>query len=161
LLGVCIIILLHITEMARSKAQAVKIPQHGMKVPKKEHEPKGEKKLLQQAKDEAEKKKKRFRPGTVALREIRKYQKSTDLLIRKLPFQRVVREVAQNLFNDGKIHLDGLRFQTSAMDALQEAAEHYLVDLFEDVNLIALHANRVGIQPKDLQLARRLRGERV
>ncbi|KAK0189181.1 histone 3 [Armillaria mellea] len=86
----------------------------------------------------------RFRPGTVALREIRRYQKSTELLIRKLPFQR----------------LTDLRFQSSAVMALQEAAEAYLVSLFEDTNLAAIHAKRVTIQPKDLALARRLRGER-
>ncbi|KAF8971497.1 histone 3 [Flammula alnicola] len=84
----------------------------------------------------------RFRPGTVALREIRRYQKSTELLIRKLPSN------------------TDLRFQSSAVMALQEAAEAYLVSLFEDTNLAAIHAKRVTIQPKDLALARRLRGER-
>ncbi|GAA5932334.1 hypothetical protein JCM10213_005292 [Rhodosporidiobolus nylandii] len=95
----------------------------------------------------------RYRPGTVALREIRRYQKSTELLIRKLPFQRLVREIAQDFKTD-------LRFQSSAVMALQEAAEAYLVSLFEDTNLAAIHAKRVTIQPKDIQLARRLRGER-
>ncbi|XP_057456224.1 histone H3.3-like [Lotus japonicus] len=99
------------------------------------------------------KKPRRFRPGTVALREIRKYQKTTDLLIPKLPFQRLVREVAQNFKAD-------LRFQSDAVDALQEAAETYLVGLFEDTNLCAIHAKRVTIMRKDLQLARRIRGER-
>ena len=89
----------------------------------------------------------RYRPGTVALREIRRYQKSTDLLIRKLPFQRLVREIAQDFKND-------LRFQGSAVLALQEAAEAYLVGLFEDTNLCAIHAKRVTIMPKDIQLAR-------
>ncbi|RZC59767.1 hypothetical protein C5167_007075 [Papaver somniferum] len=93
----------------------------------------------------------RFRPGTVALREIRKYQKSTELLIRKLPFQRLVREIAQDFKTD-------LRFQSSAVAALQEAAEAYLVGLFEDTNLCAIHAKRVTIMPKDIQLARRIRG---
>ena len=95
----------------------------------------------------------RYRPGTVALREIRRYQKSTDLLIRKLPFQRLVREIAQEFKTD-------LRFQGSAVLALQEAAESYLVGLFEDTNLCAIHAKRVTIMPKDIQLARRIRGER-
>ena len=95
----------------------------------------------------------RYRPGTVALREIRRYQKSTDLLIRKLPFQRLVREIAQDFKND-------LRFQGTAISALQEAAESYLVSLFEDTNLCAIHAKRVTIMPKDIQLARRIRGER-
>jgi len=95
----------------------------------------------------------RYRPGTVALREIRRYQKSTQLLIRKLPFQRLVREIAQEFKTD-------LRFQTSAVLALQEAAEAYLVGLFEDTNLCAVHAKRVTILAKDMQLARRIRGER-
>ena len=135
----------------------------------------------------------RYRPGTVALREIRRYQKSTELLIRKLPFQRLVREIAQEFKTD-------LRFQGSAVLALQEAAEAYLVvsrggrgfegsvglraleepnrlppllplliilpapsspqGLFEDTNLAAIHAKRVTIMPKDIQLARRIRGER-
>lgn len=95
----------------------------------------------------------RYRPGTVALREIRRYQKSTDLLIRKLPFQRLVREIAQDFKND-------LRFQGKAILALQEASESYLVSLFEDTNLCAIHAKRVTITPKDIQLARRIRGER-
>ena len=96
----------------------------------------------------------RYRPGTVALREIRKYQKGTELLIRKLPFQRLVREIAQDLH-------PGLRFQSSAIGALQEASEAYLVGLFEDTNLCAIHAKRVTIMPKDIQLARRIRGERA
>ena len=95
----------------------------------------------------------RFRPGTVALREIRKYQKSTELLIRKLPFQRLVREVAEGFKQD-------LRFQSHAIMALQEASEAYLTSLFEDTNLCAIHAKRVTIFPKDIQLARRIRGER-
>ena len=81
----------------------------------------------------------RYRPGTVALREIRRYQKSTELLIRKLPFQRLVREIAQDFKTD-------LRFQSSAVMALQEASEAYLVALFEDTNLCAIHAKRVTIQ---------------
>lgn len=95
----------------------------------------------------------RYRPGTRALKEIRRYQKSTELLIRKLPFQRLVREIAQAFKTD-------LRFQGSAILALQEAAEAYLVGLFEDTNLCAIHAKRVTIMPKDIQLARRIRGER-
>ena len=95
----------------------------------------------------------RYRPGTVALREIRKYQKSTELLIRKLPFQRLVREIASEYKND-------LRFQSCAVLALQEAAESYLIGLFEDTNLCAIHGKRVTIMPKDMQLARRIRGER-
>jgi len=96
----------------------------------------------------------RFRPGTVALREIRKYQKSTELLIRKLPFQRLVREIAQDFNSE-------LHFQSAALGALQEAAEAYLTGLFEDANHCAIHAKRVTIMPKDIQLARRIRGERA
>ena len=95
----------------------------------------------------------RYRPGTLALREIRKFQKTTDLLIRKLPFQRLVREVAINYKSD-------LRFQSQAILALQEACEAYLVQLFEDTNLCAIHAKRVTIMPKDMELARRIRGEK-
>lgn len=83
--------------------------------------------------------------------EIRKYQKSTDLLIRKLPFQRLVREIAEGVKRD-------LRFQSTAVMALQEAAEAYLVGLFEDTNRCAIHAKRVTIMPKDMMLARRIRG---
>lgn len=119
--------------------------------------------------------------------EIRKYQKSTELLIRKLPFQRLVREIAQDfkvylllpklrqivvgdlLMNVVLINVfwvlvllqTDLRFQSHAVLALQEAAEAYLVGLFEDTNLCAIHAKRVTIMPKDIQLARRIRGERA
>jgi histone H3 len=96
----------------------------------------------------------RYRPGTVALREIRRFQKSTDLLIRKLPFQRLVREIAQDFKND-------LRFQSQAIMCLQEAAEAHLVSLFEDTNLCAIHAKRVTIMLRDMRLARRIRGEHV
>ena len=96
----------------------------------------------------------RFRPGTVALREIRKYQKSTELLIRKLPFQRLVREIASDYKSD-------LRFQSSAIYALQEATEAFMVGLFEDTNLCAIHAKRVTIMPRDIQIARRIRGDRI
>lgn len=96
----------------------------------------------------------RYRPGTVALREIRRYQKGTELLIRKLPFQRLIREIALDFCSS-------LRFQSHAIMALQEASEAYLVGLFEDTNLCAIHAKRVTIFPKDIQLARRIRGERA
>ena len=96
----------------------------------------------------------RFRPGTVALREIRKYQKSTNLLLRRQPFQRLVREVAADFKSD-------LRFQQTAVQALQEACEAHMVGLFEDTNLCAVHARRVTIMPRDLALARRIRGDRA
>jgi len=94
----------------------------------------------------------RYRPGTVALREIRRFQKTDNLLIRRMPFQRLVREIAQDFKTD-------LRFQGSAVLALQEASEAYLVGLFEDTNLCAIHANRVTITWKDMRLALRIRGE--
>ncbi|KAJ3235311.1 centromeric DNA-binding histone H3-like protein cse4 [Chytriomyces hyalinus] len=99
----------------------------------------------------------RYRPGTVALREIRKYQKSTDLLLRKLPFQRVVRDVVASFTADYDDN-STLRLQSSAILCLQEAAEAFLVHLFEDSNLCAIHAKRVTIMQKDIQLARRIRG---
>jgi histone H3 len=95
----------------------------------------------------------RYRPGTVALREIRRYQKSTDLLIRKLPFQRLVRQIVQDMGLE-------FRFQSTALLNLQEASEAYLVGLFEDTNLCACHVKRVTIMPKDLSLARRVREEK-
>lgn len=98
------------------------------------------------------KKSHRYRPGTVALREIRRYQKGTDLLIRKLPFQRVVKSIAKEIKGN-------VRFQNSALMALQEAAEAYMVGLFEDTNLCAIHARRVTILIRDMQLARRIRGD--
>ena len=96
----------------------------------------------------------RFRPGTVALREIRRYQKTTELLLLKKPFQRLVREIAEDFHSD-------LRFQSFAIAALHEAAEAHLVALFQDANLCAIHAKRVTIFPKDLSLARRIRGDRT
>ena len=125
----------------------------------------------------------RYRPGTVALREIRKYQKGTDLLIPKLPFMKVTREItadeasarAKNKWvqgSDGRIILKpwpkgcesdlpaDLRWQSTGLLAMQEASEAYLTGVDEDANLCALHAKRVTIMPKDIQLARRIRGER-
>ena len=90
----------------------------------------------------------RYRAGTVALQDIRHFQKTSALFIRKvLPFQRLVREIAQDFKTD-------LRFQSAAILCLQEAAEAYLVRLFDDANLCAIHAKRVTILPKDIQLAR-------
>ncbi|KAL0888024.1 hypothetical protein Bca101_012007 [Brassica carinata] len=98
------------------------------------------------------KKRYRYRPGTVALREIRKYQKSTEPLIPRLPFERLVKEIGQSFKAE-------LRFGSSAIDALQEAAETFLVDLFHDTNMFAIHAKRVTIMRNDIMLAKRLRGE--
>ena len=99
-------------------------------------------------------KRRRFRPGTVALREIQRYQKSTDLLIRRAPFQWVVYEIVRSFRND-------IRIQAVAIKGLQEAAEAYLVGLFEDSNLCAIHAKQVTIMPRDVQLTRRIHGERT
>lgn len=98
--------------------------------------------------------KRRYRPGTLALREIRRLQNNTDLLLRKLPFARLVREIAMSC----RPPEDPMRWQSQALLALQEAAEAFLVHLFEDTNLCAIHAKRVTIMQKDIQLARRIRG---
>ncbi|KAI9665586.1 MAG: centromeric DNA-binding histone H3-like protein cse4 [Trizodia sp. TS-e1964] len=100
-------------------------------------------------------KKYRYKPGTLALREIRKYQRTTDLLLLKLPFSRLVREISQTVIPSRN---DPMRWQSQAIQALQEAAEAFLVHLFEDTNLCAIHAKRVTIMQKDIQLARRIRG---
>ena len=106
------------------------------------------------ANTDAAKKPHRYRPGTVALREIRRYQKSNGLLMQTGPFERLVREVAQEFKSE-------LRFQPSAIKAMQHAAESQLVSLFGDANLCAIHAKRVTVEPKDMQIARRIRGEKV
>ena len=108
------------------------------------------KKIIEKS-DASIRKKRRFKPGTVALREIRKYQKSTDCLIPKASFGRLVREIAQEIIPD-------LRFQSSAIEALRHSAEDMLTLLYEDINLIAIHSNRVTIMQKDLHLAIRIRG---
>ena len=100
-------------------------------------------------------KKYRVSSGVRALAEIRRYQKSTELLIRRLPFQRLVREIVRNLCGEG------YKCQVGALCALQEAAEAFLVGLFEDTNLCSIHAKRVTIMPKDLQLAMRIRGGKM
>ena len=98
--------------------------------------------------------KKKHHPGSIAYADIKKLQKSTHLLLRKLPFSRIVRDISMTIKTD-------LRFQSAAIAALQEAAEAYLVGLFEDSNLCAIHAKRITIMPKDIEIARRLRGERT
>jgi len=86
--------------------------------------------------------------------EIRRYQRTTDALLRKLPFQRLVREIVQSYTRAGEV----FRWQASALEAIQQAAESYLVHMFEDANLCAIHGRRVTVMPKDIQLARRIRG---
>ena len=134
--------------MARTKNTARK-SSAGIKKPRKQYSKTAKKSV---AKTGGIKKPHRFRPGTVAAREIRKYQKSTELLLRKLPFQRLIRDFAQEIRAE-------TRFQSSAVLALQEATEAYLVGLFEDTNLCAVHGKRVTIMRKDVILARRIRGE--
>ena len=107
------------------------------------------------------KKRYRYQLGTVALKQIRQYQKSTELLIRKLPFQRLVREIASDSEVIKSPLCGKVRFQSAAIMALQEVVEAYLVGLFEDTNLCAIHAKRVTIMPKDIQLARRICSERA
>ena len=111
--------------------------------------------LRNQPGDPIEPQKRKHKSGTVALREIKRFQKSTDLLIRKLPFARLVREIVQEEFGNDADY----RWQSVAILALQEASEAYLVHLLEDTNLCAIHAKRVTIMQKDIHLARRLRGE--
>ena len=137
--------------MARTKQTARKST--GGKAPRKQLASKVARKSAPTSSGDV-KRPRRFRAGTVALREIRRYQKSTELLIRRQPFQRLVREVASDFKSD-------LRFQASAVMALQEAAEAHMVGIFEDTNLCAVHAKRVTIMPRDLELARRVRGVRV
>jgi histone H3 len=128
----------HLSRMARTKQTARKCT--GSKVPRKQIASKQARKGLpaKSVSGAGIKKSHKFRPGTVALREIRRYQKSTELLVAKLPFQRLVRELSASYRGD-------LRFQSAAIAALQEAAETYLVVLFEDTNLCAIHAKRVTI----------------
>lgn len=118
-------------------------PQRGGKVPRKQPPPQQPKKNY------------RYRPGTRALREIRHMQKSTDLQVAKRPFGRLIREIVQNL------QLGDFRFTLTAVIALQEAAEAQLVTYFEDAQLLAIHARRITIMPKDIELARRIRGDHL
>lgn len=145
--------------MARTKMIPVK--KTSAKRPKKElvekaarkDAPMSAKHVKQPEEEEVVKKNRRYRPGTVALREIRRFQKSTEFLMPKIPFQRLVREIAQAFKAD-------LRFQSTAILALQECAEAYLTGLMEDTNLCAIHGKRVTIMPKDMHLALRIRGDR-
>ena len=99
------------------------------------------------------KKPRRWRPGTVALREVKKYQRKVDNLIPRAPFQRLVRSIVSDMDHE-------LRFQSAALLALQEATEAYCTGLFEDTNLCAIHAKRQTVMKKDMDLARRIRGDR-
>lgn len=131
--------------LPRTKQTARKI---GGKKPRKQP-------VIQIAQDRTTRKKKhRYRPGTVALRDIRRYQKSTELLIRKLPFQCAVRGIAHQIQKN-------LRFKPEALIALQHATEAWVVGLFEHTNLCAIHAERQTVMPKDIRLVRQIRGYQV
>ena len=104
----------------------------------------------------------RYHPGLLTLQEIRRYQQSTKSLIRKTPFNKLIKEISQEY----RICPEGpgtpsiqVQFQLTALAALQEAAENYLVGLFEDMNLLAVHAKRVTVMPHDIRLALRIRGD--
>ena len=98
--------------------------------------------------------KKRFQPGTVALQEIWKFHKSTKLLIPKIPFLRMVKEIIQCDHGDHFI-------QAGAVLALHEATKVYIIRLLEDTNLCTIHAKCMTILPQDMRLARRIWGENV
>ncbi|XP_028394702.1 histone H3.3-like [Dendronephthya gigantea] len=120
---------------------------------RKAYTPKRDERRTDSARDTG-RRRRRYRPGARALLEIRHLQKTTHLLIRKMPFVRVVREIARKCSTR---HVE-LRWQLPALECLQEAAEAFLIRLFEDANLCAIHAKRVTIMPKDIHLARRIRG---
>ena len=136
--------------MARTKALASKANklEKNQKKPQKKSQTK-----KKSSTQEGEKKKRKYRPGEVALREIRKYQKTTDLVIRRLPFQRLCRDVAHEIMPE-------VRFQQATLQALQECTEMYIAALFEDTQLCTLHAKRVTVFQKDMILAQRIRGDK-
>ena len=96
--------------------------------------------------------KKYIQRGIRALREIKKYQSNTDMLIRGLPFQRVVQEIAQSIRAD-------LCFQSTAIMELQEAGEAFLVGLLVQANHCTIHTKHVTVMLKDIQLVQRIRGD--
>ncbi|EPR79224.1 histone H3 [Spraguea lophii 42_110] len=133
--------------MARTKQTARKST--GGKAPRKQLATKAARKSSS-VEGMSQKRPHRFRPGAIAVKEIRKYQKSTDLLIRKLPFQRLVRELANQNKRD-------IRFQVGALVAIQESVENFLVGLFEDANRCAVHGKRVTVMNKDIKLANKIK----
>lgn len=139
---------MYVLQMARTKQSANK--SYGGKQPRMQLSTKAAKAAN---KSGTGKKPHRYRPGTVALREIRKFQKSSELLIRKLPFMRLCREFIYELQRE-------FRLRHNAAEALQEASEAFAVGLFEDSNLLAIHSKRVTVQCKDIQLACRIRGDK-
>ena len=137
---------MYVLQMARTKQSANK--SYGGKQPRMQLSTMAAKAARKSGNDK--KKPYRYRPGTVALREIRQFQKSSELLIRKLPFMRLCREFIYELQRE-------FRLRHNAAEALQEASEAFTVGLFEDSNLLAIHSKRVTVQCKDIQLARRIR----
>lgn len=105
------------------------------------------------------KKPRRYRPGTVALREIRKYQTTTGTLIPKLTFQRLVKETVCNVCR--RRGIPSMRMQSTALLALQTACEHHLVDMFQKSQMVAIHSSRVTVQAKDMQIVQYLAGEKI
>lgn len=134
--------------MPFAKQVAIRNPHYATKSPKIRHA----KQAGQEVKKEM-KKVRRYRPGSLALREIRQYQKSHELLLRKAPFIRLVKEISQDMRCQ-------FRWERSAIEAIQHAAEGYLVTLFEDTNLATINNKRVTIMLKDLKLVRLIRRER-
>jgi histone H3 len=139
--------------MARTKQTARKTT--GGKAPRKQLSAKSARKTAG-ATPTGSAKKPRYKPGSVALKEIRRYQKSTDFLIRKLPFQRTCRSIIRENNN-----VSDIRFQGPALASIQEALESYLVGLFEDAMLCASHAKRVTVLPRDIALVNKLRSRHV
>ena len=109
-------------------------------------------KQLKAIRDEKLERQRKIQRGMQTLREIQKYQKGADLLIRRGPFQRLIREIVQK-------RREGLKLQSSVVLALQEAGEAFLVGLMEQANLCTIHAKRVTIMPRDIQLACRIWGD--
>ena len=140
--------------MPRAKTASKKVPSKTMAASSKKSASKMKMKPAKKMETMSQKdrKKPRFKPGTVALREIRRYQKQSSLLIPKAPFTRLVRDICGGIDND-------LRFNAETLLALQEAAEAYLVSLLEDSSLCAIHAKRQTILKADMVLAKRLRGD--
>ena len=138
----------HPSKQPRSRRKKKTARQRANEKPKLSHDP--------------AKKPHRYRPGTVALREIRRYQHGTELLIRKAPFSRLVREITidiQKGLDKDRDRVD--RWTGEALGALQEASEAYTTTLFEDTNLLTIHSKRVTVMPKDMILVRRIRGEKA
>ena len=138
--------------MPKSKVAAA--AKDKMKMPSKSAKSKAIKKTAPAAGGMKDKPKRKAKPGMLALREVKRYQKETNMLLPRAPFQRLVRHITEEIDYQ-------MRFQSQALLALQEASEAYIVGLFEDTNLCAIHANRVTVQKKDMELARRIRGDRM